>query len=111
MKIAKADRKKEEQYISLDKLQNLFEKFEIQEKGMTKSGEKILAYKEHEFTITRGNTEGFDVDKIVDKIAHELAKTEQDKVPGKNPSDFVKKEAFTLAYEKLKKEIKETNFE
>lgn len=106
MKVAKAIREKERQYVSLEKLKKLLAKLKIEEKGMTKSGEKILIYKGNEFTITRGNTEGFDIDKITDKIAQELTKIKQGYVPGTKPLNIAKEEAFLKAYEKLNKRLK-----
>ena len=111
MKVAKANRKKECKYLSLEELQKLLGKLKIEEKGITKSGEKILLSKEHEFTITRGNTEGFDIEKIADKIAFELTKIRQGYIPGTKPLDAVKEEDFKYACEKLKRTIKQAGFE
>ena len=110
MKIARPPRERKHLYFSLDELQRLLAKLKIKEKGMTKSGEKILFFKGQKFTITRGNAEGFEIDKVAGKIAHKLTKIKQKYVPGTLPLDSAKEEAFALACEKLKKKIKQIGF-
>lgn len=68
---------------------------------MTKSNDKILLYKNHEFTIPIEEKEGYKLDDTLDKIAHEMTKIDFG-VP-----EIQIKDAFLEAYEKRKKELKQ----
>lgn len=109
MKIARAIRPKRKEFLTEKELQRLLECYGIKDKGVTKSGEKLLQYKHLLFTLPREELEGYKLDAAIDKIAKAIARVELD-YPDTKPKDPAKEAAFLHRYEELKKKLKQTKF-